>query len=147
MLKEKIQQDLMQSLKKHDSDRVSVLRQMSSEFKNAEINSGKPLSDDEMLMIIKKEVKKLKDAAEMFRNGDREELALQNEAQIEIMNEFLPEEISDEGLSEAIDKLIAENKELFDSNPNAIIGKVMGKLKTDADPSRIMSELKKRMSQ
>ena len=98
-------------------------------------------------MIIKKEVKKLKDAAEMFRNGDREELALQNEAQIEIMNEFLPEEISDEGLSEAIDKLIAENKELFDSNPNAIIGKVMGKLKTDADPSRIMSELKKRMSQ
>lgn len=144
MLTQKIQDDLTASLKAKKTDRVETLRMLMADIKNAQIEKGSDLDDSEVLKILKKSVKKLRDAADMFKKGGRTDLAAENEAQEKIFAEFLPEEMSDEALRAAIDEVIAENQDLFDKNPNAVIGIAMKKLSDQADPQRIMKELKSR---
>lgn len=143
MLIQKLQDDLTASLKAKDQERLDTLRLVMADIKNAEIDSGE-LSDDDVMKILQKTVKKLNEASEMFRKGGRDDLADQNEAQKKIIEEYLPEQMSDEDLSQAVDDLIAENKELHEKNPNALIGVAMKKLSSQAEPQRIMAELKKR---
>ena len=146
MLTQKIQDDLVASLKAKEQDRVDVLRLMRSEIQNAEIEKSKPLDDKEVIVLLQKNVKKLREAAEMFKEGGRNDLVKQNEAQIEIIGEYLPAELSDEELGEAVDAIIKENAELSDKNPKAIIGIVMKELSGQADSKRILDELKSRES-
>lgn len=143
MLIQKLQDDLTASLKAKDQERLDTLRLVMADIKNAKIDSGE-LSDDDVMKILQKTVKKLNEASEMFRKGGRDDLADQNEAQKKIIEEYLPEQMSDEDLSQAVDDLIAENKELHEKNPNALIGVAMKKLSSQAEPQRIMAELKKR---
>ncbi len=144
MLAQKIQDDLTKSLKAKESEIVETLRLVRSEIQNAQIEKGSELSDEDIVVVLKKYVKKLKDACEMFRQGGRDELADQNEAQIDIISQYLPAEMSDTDLKKAIDELIEENKEMYESKPQAIIGIAMKKLSSQADPQRIMKELKSR---
>lgn len=143
MLIQKLQDDLTSSLKAKNQERLDTLRLLMADIKNAEIDSG-TLSDEDILKILQKSVKKLNEASEMFRKGGREDLADQNDAQRKIIEEYLPEQMSDEELAKAIDQVIEENKELFEKNANAVIGIAMKKLTSQAEPARIMAELKKR---
>lgn len=141
MLKDKIQQDLITALKAKDEVTLSTLRFLQSALKNKQIEKREDLTDEEVIGVIRKQVKELSEAAEMFKKGGREDLVAQNEAQIEVLKKYLPAEISDEELKSEIEKIMAENKEVYEKNPKAIIGVVMGALKSKADPKRIMQEL------
>ena len=144
MLTDKIQDDLTLSLKSKAQDKVDVLRLILAEIKNAEIEKGETLTDEEAQKIIKGFVKKLREAADMFKEGGRDDLAKQNEDQERVAAEYLPAEMSDAELKSAIDALIDENKEIFEKNPNALIGIAMKKLSAQADSQRILAELKSR---
>lgn len=144
MLTSKIQQDQIAALKAKDEKKLSVIRFLTAALKNEEIAKQKPLTDEDVISVIRKQVKQLEDAATMFEKGGRPELATDNKNQITILSEYLPAELSDEQLKAEIDALIAENKALYDKNPKAIIGVVMGKLKTKAAPGRIMALLNAR---
>lgn len=144
MLKDKIQEQITAALKNKESEKVETLRLLMADIKNAEIDTGEALSDDDVLKIIKKNVKKLNEANEMFASGGRDDLVEQNKDQIEIYSEYLPEELSDEELEKAIDAVIAENKEVYEKSPKAIIGIAMKKLSSQADPKRIMAVLNKK---
>lgn len=145
MLIQKIQEDLTTSLKAKQSDVVETLRFLMSDIKNAEIEKGigSELTDDEVLKIISKNVKKLKEAAEMFEKGGRQELADENNAQIAIFEKYLPTQLTDEELDSKISEIRAQNAELAESNPNALIGIAMKQLSGQAEPGRIMAALKK----
>lgn len=141
MILSQIQQDTTAAMKAHDQKTVDVLRFVLSETKNKEIELQKPLSDEEVVGVIRQQVKKLRDAAEMFTKGGRTELAAQNEEQIAILSGYLPKEIGDDELRAAIETIRTENAAAISQNPKAIIGLAMGKLKDKADPSRIMKIL------
>jgi uncharacterized protein len=141
MLSQKIQDDLIGSLKAKESDRVEVLRLIRSEIKNAEIDKGAELGDDDIVQLLKKYVKKLREASEMFRSGGRTDLAEQNDAQEKIIAAYLPAEMSDEDLMAAVQAVVSENADLFASNRNAVTGLAMKKLSAQADPQRIMKIL------
>ena len=143
MLKSKIQDDLTASLKAKDQEKVDTLRFFMSELKNLEIEKKGELSDEEVTKLIKKQIKNLSDAVDMFTKGKRDDLVTQNNKQIEILSAYLPPELSDEELTSAIGTIIQENKELYDKNPKAIIGIAMKKLASQEDPKRIMDELNK----
>lgn len=141
MLTEKIQENLITALKAKDEVTLSTLRFLQSALKNKQIEKQKELTDEEVIAVIRKQVKELSEAAEMFKKGGREDLVGQNEKQIEVLKAYLPAEISDEELKSEIEKIIAENKETYDKNPKMIIGIVMGQLKSKADPKRILDFL------
>lgn len=141
MLQDKIQQDLLAALKAKDETSLSTLRFLQSALKNKEIEKRAKLTDEDAVGVIRKQIKELSEAAEMFKKGGREDLVGQNEKQIEVLRQYLPAEISDEELRSEIEKIMAENKEVREKTPKAIIGIVMGKLKSKADPKRILDIL------
>lgn len=141
MLTDKIQQDQIIALKAHDKKKLSTLRFLLSEIKNEQIDKHKELTDEDVVSVIRKQVKKLEDAAVLFEKGGRSDMVEDNKAQIEILQAYLPTEISDAELQSKIQKIISENQAVYYQNPKAIIGIAMGKLKSEASPSRIMTVL------
>lgn len=90
MLLNQIQTDLKNAQLARDELKVSTLRLLLSEIHNAEIASGMAVSDQEAVSVIKREAKKRKEAAAAFRLGSREEIALKEEAELRILESYLP---------------------------------------------------------
>lgn len=146
MLLQKLQDDLTISLKARDHARVDTLRLIISDVKNAAIDKHSDLTDDEVLSHIKKMVKKLKEALEMFRTGNRQDLVVQHEEQIAILNEYLPAEMSDSEIEAAIDTIINENRAAVTAQPKMLMGLVMKQLSSKADAQRIIPILNKKIA-
>src|SRR3989344_9426623 len=94
-LKERLQADLLNSLKSGDAERASVLRLAISQVKNREIEKqGKEgsgdLSDGEVQEVLQKELKKRRESIELFRKGNREDLAKKEEFEMKVVEEYLP---------------------------------------------------------
>ncbi len=105
---EKVTKDLTEAMKNKDAFRLSVLRMLKSALKNEEINKKSPLTDDEVLAIIKKQVKTRKDSMNEYASYNRMDLADSLQKEIDILNAYLPEELSDEELEKVITKTIAK---------------------------------------
>lgn len=141
MLKSKIQEDLNNALRNRETEKLETLRLLMSEIKNSEIDSKRELTDEEVLSVIKKSVKKLNEAADMFAKGGRQDLVDQNATQSTFLSVYLPAQLSDEELQVKVKQLIADNQALYDANPKALIGIAMKNLSSEADPQRIMKAL------
>lgn len=138
MLNAKLQEDQLVALRAGDRDRLDVLRYILSQIKNKEIEKKDTLTDEEVLVILKKITRELKDSIESFEKGGRDDLVAGNKKQLEIISAYLPEELSDEELESEIKAIIAQNSDLAKQNSKALIGICVGRLKAKADPSRIV---------
>ena len=145
MLKQRLVDDQIHALKNHDQARLSVLRYILAQIKNKEIEKrpaspagGSDLKDEETTMGLRKIVKELNESIEAAKSGKREDLVLENQKQLSLVSTYLPKEISDEELKKEIEKIISENQDLYRKNPKVLIGISVGKLKSKADPARIV---------
>src|SRR5690242_10909227 len=117
MLQEKIQNDLKEAMKAGDEARLSLLRGVSAALHNEEIKKrgsgkGESLTEEESVQILQREAKKRKEAAELFRSGNRPELAAKEEKEFEMIQAYLPKQLSKEEVKETVDRLYeAGNKE------------------------------------
>ena len=107
-LQEKIQSHMADAMRGKDALRLGVLRMMKSAIKNKEIEKIKTLDEPEALAVLNTLVKQRRDSVEQFRMGGREELAQKEEAEIKIIEEYLPASASDEDIRAAIDAAIKE---------------------------------------
>lgn len=123
-LKQKLNDDLKQALKGKNKRRVSVIRLVMSAIQNAEIAKRASLEDTDILGIIAKEAKQRKESIEAFKQGNRQDLVAQEEAELVILKEFLPEQISRDDIVSAARKIIGE----VGAESMQDRGKVMGKL-------------------
>ncbi|MEK9179487.1 MAG: GatB/YqeY domain-containing protein [Patescibacteria group bacterium] len=141
MLKQQIQGDVVVALKAKDSKKTNILRGIISQVKNIEIDKKAELTDEEVVAVIKKQVKVLLEAKEMFENGGRADLAVENEEEINMLKVYLPAEVSDANLEEKVKAVLLKN----DANTN--IGQVIGicikELKGMGDASKIAELVKK----
>ena len=144
MIKQKIQDQIVVALKAGDKVRLDVLRFILSSIKYAEIEKQKELTDDEIVSLLKKEVKKRKEAIEMFKKGGRTEGIEKEEKQIVVINEFLPEKISQEELEKIISEVISSSG--ADPQMGKVIGTVMGKIKGQADGSEVARIVKEKLA-
>lgn len=121
---ETISQDIMASMKARDAVRTNTLRNIKKEFIEAKTLPGSngDLSDGDALKIIAKMVKKGKDAAEIFTQNGRQDLADEELAQVKVMEEYLPKALSLDEVKAAIEKVIAE----IGATGMKDMGKVMG---------------------
>lgn len=141
-LKTTILEDLKNAMKSGDKRSVSVLRMLNSEIKNKEIEKGRILSDDLIVGVITSQAKKRKDSITAYKEGGREDLAEQEEKELDILKKYLPEQMNEEEIKKEVKKAV---KELNGSGASDI-GKVMGflttKLKGKADNS-VVSKIAK----
>jgi len=123
-LVQKIRTDLEQSLRQKDQLRCSVLRLVLSSLHNAEIAQQKTLDDDGILIVIDKEAKMRRESIEAFEKGNRPDLVAKEKAELAILLEYLPEQMTREQIVAAAQKVISE---LGASSPKDK-GKVMSQL-------------------
>ena len=104
---EQIQNDIKDALKAKDKERLSTLRLLLAEIKNEKIRSGEEVGDDAFARLVRKAVKQRKDSAEQYTKGDRAELAAKEEREAEILSAYLPEQVGEDEIRQAIEELVA----------------------------------------
>lgn len=135
-LKKKIEIDIFKALKENKKSELKVLRYLLSQIKDKEIEQKrKELTDSEIFNLINIHIKKLEEGIEFFQKANRKELVIQNEQEISILKKYLPKQLSEEKLSEEIEKIINENKNI--TSPKILIGLAIKKLQGKTDNKRI----------
>jgi len=143
-LKEKIEQDIKTAMKARDSIRLETLRAIKAAILLAETEKGasETLTEEKEISLLTKELKKRKEAAEQFRNGNRPELAEKEEAEAKIIEEYLPKPLTEQELIDAIKAIISE----VNATSSKDFGKVMGlaskRLQGKADGKLISEKVK-----
>jgi len=122
---------------------VSTLRLLLAEVHNLEIEKKGKLTEDDVLGLIRKEVKKRKEAILAYKKGKREDLVKKEEKELAILNEYLPQPMSKEELEKIVEDVIGEMKAKGPQDFGQVMGQVMGKVKGRADGS-LVSELVKK---
>lgn len=146
MLLEKLQTDLKNAQLARDETKVSTLRLLLSEIKNGEISKGTSLSDEDIISLIQREVKKRKEAAEGFRAGGREESAVKEEQEAKVLEAYLPVQVNAEELTKLVEETIHEVGANSVAEMGKVIGMVMGKVKGRADGSQVSGIVKEKLS-
>ena len=146
-LQEKIQSHLADAMKSKDQLRLSVLRMMKTAVKNKEVEKMKPLEEGETIAVLNTLVKQRKDSAEQFRTGGREEMARKEEAEIKIIEEYLPAAASEDDIRKAIGETILETGANSMKDMGKVMKATMARLagKT-ADGSRVSQLVKEKLS-
>lgn len=137
----KIQEDMKQALKAGEKLRLSTLRLLLSALKNESIEKRHELGEDEILTVLRREVKQRLNAIEEYKKGQRQDLVDQAKAEITILESYLPQQLSDEELRALAENVVAELNATAGE-----FGKVMGKLmplvKGRADGNRVQAVVK-----
>jgi uncharacterized protein len=121
-LRDRLHAEITAAMRSGDSLRRDTLRMAESAIYNAEKRDRRTYGDDEVVAVLAREVKTRRESVEAFRNGNREDLATKEEAEIEILGAFLPEPLSDADLT----ALVAEAVTATGAASPRDLGKVMG---------------------
>ncbi|BEK52730.1 GatB/YqeY domain-containing protein [Campylobacter coli] len=106
-LKEQILNDIKEAMKQKDDFKRDTLRTLNAAFKQVEVDERIELSDERILKIIASEIKKRKDAIELYSKGGREDLAQKEQKEIALFESYLPQQLSDEELQAALKEMNA----------------------------------------
>lgn len=138
-IKDLLTEDMKLAMKDRESGklRLSVIRMVRASIKNIEINEKKELDDSDVLNVLVKEVKMRQDSLEEFIKAGREELAEQAKAEIEILNKYLPTQLSEEELKVIVQETITEIQATTVKDMGKVMAALMPKTKGRADGKRI----------
>ncbi len=144
-MNDQIRQDLKTAMLAKDETAVMTLRMLLSEIKYAEV-AGVEISDQAIIGVVQKELKKRKEAAEGFRKGGREESAQKEEAEAKILEKYLPSQLSDQELQSLVVEVIKEVGATSMSDMGKVISKVMAKAGQSAEGSRISALVRQQLA-
>ena len=143
-LAKKIRDDLEQAVRQGDTVRRSVLRLTLASIKNAEIDKKKNLDDTDILGVLTKEAKKRRESIEAFEQGNRPDLVTQEKAELDILSEYLPEQMSQDDIAAAAQKIIDETGATGPGDKGKVMSQLMPQTKGRAEGkmvSDIVTEL------
>jgi uncharacterized protein YqeY len=139
-LKERIDADYKTAMKERDALRVSVLRLLRSAIHNAEIDRQRALTDDEILGVIQSEIRKRRESIEAFQQGGRADLAEREQAELAILETYLPQPLSRAELEALVRETIREVGALSVRDMGKVMAALMPKVRGRAD-GREVNEL------
>jgi len=145
-MREKILKDIMLSMKNKNKDKLSVLRMVKGAIQLEEINKKKELDDNEVIAVISKQIKTRRESIVEFKKGNRNDLVEQTEKEIEILNEYMPEQLSDEEIEKIILEVFEEVRPQSTSDMGKIMKSLTPKLTGKADMSMVSKLVKEKIS-
>ena len=142
-LLEKIQIDMTAAMKAKEESRLGALRMIKAALQKQQIDSMKPLVESTELQVMNTLLKQRREAADLFRKGGREELAAKEEAEINVIESYLPSAPSSMELEEAVSAAIAESGATSQKQMGAVMKAAQAKLAGKRVDGKILSELVK----
>jgi uncharacterized protein YqeY len=143
---EELEHEVQDAMRAGDADRRDALRLILSSLKSAEKDLMRPLTEDEELQVLQRERKKRIEAAEAFRVGGREEQAEKEEAELDVLEEFMPEPLSEDELERIVDDAIAENKATSMRDMGRVMADVMPQIAGRADGSAVSQIVREKLA-
>ena len=143
---EEIEDELKTAMRERDDDRRDTLRLILSNLRSAEKELQRPLSEDEELQVLQRERKKRLEAAEAFRSGGRDEQAEAEERELEVLEEFMPDPLSEDELEEIVDDVIAEVGATSIRDLGRVMADVMPQVSGRADGSQVSQLVREKLA-
>lgn len=145
-LKDNIFNDIKEAMRARDKTRLSTLRLITSAIKQIEVDERRELNNDDIIAVLTRMIKQRKDSIGQYTTGNRSDLADKEQAEINIIQTYLPEQLTDDEINAMIKQAIADTG----AESMKDMGKVMGKLKTQlqgrADMGQVSTKIKARLS-
>jgi uncharacterized protein YqeY len=147
-IKEQIKNDLKVAMKAKEIEKRDVLRMLDSMIKNEEIEKGmreKGLDDENVLVLVKRAIKQRNDSIKQYAEGGRDDLADKEKIEVEILNKYLPEQMSDDELEKIVQLAIEESGATSSQDIGKVMGPVMQKVGSLADGQRVREVVMKNL--
>lgn len=141
MLRQQIHDEMIAAMKAKDAKKLEAVRFVWSEIKNTEIDAKHELSDEEVVTLLKREVKRRKEALEQYTKAGRQDLIDKETGQLAVIETYLPAQMSEADIEKIIDEVMAEGMHDF----GQVMREVMGKLKGKADGATVSRLVKNKI--
>lgn len=132
-LLERLNQDMKEAMKNKDKDRLSVIRMVKSSLQNEEIRLRREVTEDECLTVLNRELKQRKDSLHEFEKANRDDLASKVKIELDILQTYLPEQLSEEELLSIVKVTINEVGAVSKADLGKVMAALMPKVKGKAD--------------
>jgi uncharacterized protein YqeY len=149
MLKQKIQDDLKQSMLARDELKTSVIRMLKSAIGYYEINkggAGYEATDEDVMTVLNTQVKQRRDSIEQYQNAGRQELADKEIKELEILQVYLPAQMSEEEITKLVNEAIKQTNASAPADMGKVMGALMPKVKGKADGTLVSKIVKEKLS-
>ena len=143
---EELEDDLKEAMHERDEDRRDVLRLILNALRNAQKELQRDLTEEEELQVLQRERKKRVEAAEAYRNAGREEQADDEEYELEVLEEYMPEPLSEDEIEEIVDDAIAENGATSLADLGRVMADVMPQIAGRADGSTVSQIVREKLA-
>ncbi|WP_180063104.1 GatB/YqeY domain-containing protein [Acinetobacter sp. YH16042] len=145
-LKNQITEVLKAAMRAKEMDKLTVIRSLQAAIKQIEVDERIELDDKQVLAVIEKQIKQRKESVKAFLGANRDDLASKEQAEIEVLSQFLPEAMTEEEL----DSIIAQTITAQEATSMKDMGKVMNSLRPliagRADPAQVSAKIKAKLS-
>ena len=141
-LEQQLMEDMKLAMKSGKKTEVDTIRMMRAQIKSAAIDKNDKLSETDLAQILQKEVKKRREAIELFQQGNREDLVKKEEAELEIISKYLPEQLSDSDLNKIISSTIESLQVSGEKDIGRVMGAVMPQVRGKADGKIVQQKVK-----
>lgn len=145
-MRNRIFEDLKNAMKNQDKELLAVIRMVKGAISLEEINKKRELTDDEIIDVISKQIKTRKESIIEFEKGNRNDLVEKTKSEIEILNKYMPEQLSIEEINKEIEEAFEEIKPTGMSDMGKIMGKVTPIFRGKADMSLVSKIIKDKLS-
>lgn len=146
-LKVTIMDSVKDAMRAKEKERLSVLRQITAAIKQVEVDNRADLSDDDIVVILTKMTKQRREALDQYEQAGRDDLAAIEKAELKVIEEFMPAQLSDEEVAEAIDAAIKETNASSAKDMGAVMNVLRPKLQGRADMGAVSGKVKAALNQ
>ena len=145
-LKEQINEDMKSAMRSKDSARLGAIRLLQSAFKQKEVDERVDLNDDDVLVIIDKMLKQRRDSIDAFKKAERNDLVEKEEFEVSVLQEYMPEPLSDNEISNIIDQAIKNLGALTMKDMGAVMSAVKPELSGKANMADVSQKIKSKLT-
>jgi len=143
---EKIRNDLKAAMKAGDKTALSTLRMVLSAIKSKQVEAGEELSEADVIAVIEKGVKTRKESIEQFKKGGRDDLVAKEEAELKVLEKYLPQRLSEEEVRSLVDKIIAEEGASNKGDIGKVMKRIMAEYRGQVDGKQVQQIVAEKLS-
>jgi uncharacterized protein YqeY len=135
-------EDMKLAMKSGNKIELDTIRMLRAQIKSASIDKKDDLDEAELAQVLQKEAKKRKEAIEMYKQGNREDLVKKEEAELSVIAKYLPEQLSEKDLEDIIQSSIESLQVTSEKDMGRVMGAIMPKVKGKADGKLVQQKVK-----
>ena len=142
---EQLEKDMIEAMKNHEKERLTVIRAVKAGLKQEQIDHKKEINDDLLIDVVNKQVKMRKDSITEFEKGNRQDLIDKTQEEIDILMNYLPEQLSIEEVEDVINSIFDEVKPEGQKDMGKVMKEANAKLKGKADMKQVSNSIREKL--